>query len=76
MKVTALISDDLVAEVQKLSGGKNITESITIALKEWVAQKKIEDISNMIAAEPVVFYGDYTAEAVRELNRRNDNDNT
>ena len=69
MKVTALISDELISEVQLLSGGKNITESITLALKEWVAQKKIQEVTNMVVAEPLAFYGNYSAESVRNLNR-------
>ena len=72
MKVTALISDDLISEVQLLSGGKNITESITLALKEWVAQKKIQEVTNIVVAEPLTFYGSYSAETVRNLNRETD----
>lgn len=40
MKVTALISDELIEEVKRLTEGKNITESITIALREWVETQK------------------------------------
>jgi len=40
MKVTALIPDELVAEVKQLTQGKNITESLIIALDEWVAIQK------------------------------------
>jgi len=34
MKVTALIPDEIVDEVKNYSGGKNITDAITIALKD------------------------------------------
>ncbi len=40
MKVTALIPDELVNEVKYLTQGKNITESLTIALNEWVENQK------------------------------------
>ena len=41
MKVTALIPDDIIREVKKLSGGKNITESILIAMQDYIARQKI-----------------------------------
>ncbi len=44
MKVTALINDDLVNNVVKLSNGKNITESLLIALEDYVYRKKIEQL--------------------------------
>ncbi|MCF6289109.1 MAG: hypothetical protein L3J53_07750 [Proteobacteria bacterium] len=40
MKVTALIPDELVEEVKLFTQGKNITESLTIALNEWVENQK------------------------------------
>ena len=40
MKVTALIPDELIKEVMELTGGKNITESVIIALKDYIANKK------------------------------------
>ena len=33
MKVTALIPEDIIAETKKFTGGKNITESLLIALR-------------------------------------------
>ncbi len=40
MKVTALIPDDIIKEVKDLSGGKNITESLIIALNECISLKR------------------------------------
>lgn len=74
MKVTALIDDELIDEVKKLSAGKNITDSITIALREWVAQKKIGEVTNMVLAEPIVFDSSYSAKKVREMNRDDEKD--
>ncbi|MCB1604557.1 MAG: type II toxin-antitoxin system VapB family antitoxin [Gammaproteobacteria bacterium] len=50
MKVTALISDELIEEVKRLTEGKNITESITIALREWVENQKHnrDDLSQFV----------------------------
>ena len=39
MKVTALIDDELIQEVMKLSGAKNITEALKIALKDYRSRK-------------------------------------
>ncbi|GAI10507.1 unnamed protein product, partial [marine sediment metagenome] len=48
MKVTAIISDNLISEVKKYAKGKNLTESLTIALKEWLAVKRIKELNNMV----------------------------
>jgi hypothetical protein len=66
MKVTALISDELISEVMEISNAKNITEALKIALTEYVALQKLKATSQLIAAEPLEFY--YTAEELREKN--------
>jgi hypothetical protein len=70
MKVTALINDDLVNNVVKLSKGKNITESLVIALEDYVYRKRIEQLIEDVDNEPLQFQEGFTAESVRELNRR------
>ena len=70
MKVTAIISDDLIEEVKKHSRGRNLTESLTIALKEWLAAKKIKDLNNMIKESPLEFNHDLSANKIREINRK------
>ncbi|HEY4656755.1 MAG TPA: type II toxin-antitoxin system VapB family antitoxin, partial [Cyclobacteriaceae bacterium] len=42
MKVTALLPEDLIQEVRKASGGKNITESIRIALEDYIARQRLK----------------------------------
>jgi len=69
MKVTALLPDDIVQEVKKLSGGKNITESILIALREYIAQHRIKKSIQRVKDKPLQFRDGYTAEKVRNLNR-------
>ncbi len=69
MKVTALIPDDMVAEVKKLSGGKNITESLLIALKFYINSKNMEDLIEEVRKNPLEFIDGFTAEGVRKLNR-------
>jgi len=70
MKVTAILSDDLISEVRKFSRGKNITESLTIALKEWVATKRIKELNLLVREEPLQFKDNFYAEKVREINRK------
>ena len=45
MKVTAILPDKLILDVKKLSHGKNITESLKIALIEWVKIQNLKKIS-------------------------------
>lgn len=53
MKVTAIIEDDLIEQVKKISGGKNITESVTIALKSYVKHNKMEVLYDSIKDKPL-----------------------
>ena len=70
MKVTALIQDDLIKDVKKLTDGKNLTESLTIALMEWVAQQKIKRLNTKIAKTPLTFHRNFSAEKIRSINRK------
>ena len=44
MRTTLNIPDDLLAEVQKLSGQKSKTKAIIIAMEEFVRQKRIREL--------------------------------
>jgi len=44
MRATLNIPDELISEVQKLSGEKSKTKAIIIAMKEFVRQKKIKEL--------------------------------
>ena len=44
MRATLNIPDDLLSEVQKLTGEKSKTKAITIAIKEYVRQKRIKEL--------------------------------
>jgi hypothetical protein len=69
MKVTALIPDDLVNNVVKLSKGKNITDSLSIALEYYVYRKKMEQLIEDIDKEPLQFREGFSAEGIRNHNR-------
>jgi len=70
MKVTAIIPDELVSEVQRLAGKKNLTESIIAALREWAALQRIKELNRRVAKHPLKFQPGFSAASVRELNRR------
>jgi hypothetical protein len=70
MKVTAILPDDLVTQVRRHSGGKNVTEALQIALQEWLAARRIKQLNRGIAKRPLQFRSGYTASDVREANRR------
>lgn len=71
MKVTALVSDQLIETVVKITHGKNITESIVMALEDWVRIKKLYSLTEKIEKEPLRFKSKKTASSVRKLNRQN-----
>jgi hypothetical protein len=70
MKVTAIIPDALVSEVQRLARRRNLTESIIAALTEWAALQKIRELNRRVEKQPLKFRSGFSPTAVRELNRR------
>lgn len=68
MKVTAIIPDGLVNEVKYYSKGKNITDSMIIALKEWLSLKHLTDLNSQVLAQPLEF--EANASSIREANRQ------
>ena len=47
MRATLNIPDNLMEEVQKISGEKSKTKAITIAMQEFVRQKKIKELISL-----------------------------
>jgi hypothetical protein len=70
MKVTAIIPDSLIREIQQQSGGKNITESITIALKEWRNIKRLKTLNRIIEKKPLALKSAKSYLRIREVNRK------
>jgi hypothetical protein len=65
MKVTALLPDDLILEVRKLSGGRNITDSLLIALSDYVAHRKIHMAILKVKERPLRFRDGFSARRIR-----------
>jgi hypothetical protein len=70
MKLTALIPDDLLADVRKRAGRSTTTECVIVALREWVAMKQLESVMAELRAKPLKFKSDFSAAQVRALSRR------
>ena len=70
MKVTAILPDDLVSQVRRHSGGKTLTDALQIALREWLALRRIKQLNRGVAKRPLQFRSGYSASSVREANRR------
>jgi hypothetical protein len=69
MKVTALIPDDLIREVKHYAEGKNLSESLIVALNEWVSLRKIKELNKQVKKRPLQFIDDFSADTLRSINR-------
>ena len=47
MRATLNIPDELLSDVQKATGEKSKTKAITIAMKEFIRQKKIKQLLSL-----------------------------
>jgi len=70
MKVTAIIPDEIIKDVQKYTEGKNITDSLIKALNDWLYAKRVENLNEKLAHNPFQFKKGYSAEGIRNLNKR------
>ena len=70
MKVTALIPDELLNDVKTLSKGKNITEAMIIAMREWVSSKRLRQLNEKVRQTPLEFSDGFSAKKARTVNRR------
>jgi len=69
MKVTALIPDELISEVRELSQGKNLTESLVRALKEWTSLQRLRILKANVRKKPIEFIDGFSAQRIRDINR-------
>lgn len=69
MKITALVPESLMDEVKKYSGGKNVTESLIIALTDYTNRQKLRKAIQKLKKNPLEFAEDFSAEKIRKVNR-------
>jgi hypothetical protein len=72
MKVTAIIPDALVSDVQRLARRKNLTESIVFALREWADLQRIRELNRKVEERPLLFREGFSAASTREASRGRD----
>ena len=65
MKVTAIIPDDIIQDVKKYTGGKNITDSLIKALNDWLYRQRINHLNNDLKQNPVQFRDDFSSDELR-----------
>ena len=65
MKITALIPDEIIIDVQEYTAGKNVTESLIRALSDWLYIKRIEKLNAEIRKEPLEFLDGFNIETLR-----------
>jgi hypothetical protein len=70
MKVTTIISDNIINEIMRYAPGKTLTDRLILALSEWVFLKKIKALNKSINKAPLKFKADYSAANIRALNRK------
>lgn len=64
------MDDRLVEDVRAFSGGRSITESMVIALTDWLRIQKIKALNRQLDTEPFEFQSGFSADKIRKLNRR------
>jgi hypothetical protein len=69
MKVTAMLPEELINDVRKFAGGKSITESLQIALNDYIQRQKLRKAMKKLKQNPLEFTKDFSAEAIRKVNR-------
>lgn len=70
MKVTAIIPDDMIRDVQDFTEGKNITDSLLKALNDWLYAKRLEKLKEDLSKKPVKFDDGFSAAGIRNLSNR------
>jgi len=70
VKVTAIIPDDIIMDVQKFTDGKNITDSLITALNDWLYAKRLDMLNKELSKKPVRFVEGFSAESIRKSNNR------
>jgi hypothetical protein len=70
MKVTALIPDEILKDVQEYTKGKNITDSLIKALSDWLYIKRMQELNIGLKKEPLQFSEGFNAASVRNLSKK------
>lgn len=72
MKVTAILPDEMINEVRRQSREKNITQSLKVALTEWLQMRNIARLNLEVREKPLEFKPGFSAQKLRAANRQHD----
>ena len=67
MKVTAIIPDEIVNDIQEFTEGKNVTDSLIKALEDWLYIKRIQKLNSIVRKDPLQFVEGFNVESLRNL---------
>ena len=66
MKVSAIIDENVIKDALKYSKASTITETLKVALNEYIRLQKLKELSTLVKENPIHFK--YTADEIRNLN--------
>lgn len=67
MKVTAIIEDKIIKDAMEYSKASTVTDTLKIALKEYIRLQKLKELNKMIKEQPAEFI--HSADEIRNINR-------
>lgn len=70
IKVTALLPGNLIHDLQAITQMETLTESLKMAVEHYVRSQKLLQLTENIKKKPLQFRKGFSAEKIRELNRR------
>ena len=65
MKVSAIIPDEIITDVQEYTESKNVTDSLIKALTDWLYIKRIQKLNREVRKEPLQFAEGFNIETLR-----------
>lgn len=68
MKVTAIIDENVIKDAMKYSKASTITETLKVALNEYIRLQKLKELGTLVKDKPIQFQ--YSADEIRNLNRQ------
>jgi hypothetical protein len=68
MKVTTIIPDDILDDIQKYARGRNITDCLITVLKDWLYVKRISSLNDEVSKNPLCFKEGFSQDEIREIN--------
>jgi hypothetical protein len=69
MKVTTIIPDDILDDIQKYARGRNITDCLIMVLKDWLYVKRLSSLNDEVSKNPLCFKDGFSIDEIRNSNR-------